>query len=72
MNQYYDRIPILYEGQIQVVDPITRQPQAAANIQSCTDRLKNLFEFDMDQEDQLHLFLNIAESTSPCFCFSNL
>ena len=51
MNQCYDRIPILYEGQIQFVDPITRQTHPAAYIQNCTDRIKNLFQFDMDQED---------------------
>ena len=51
MNQCYDRIPILYEGQIQFVDPITLQTHPAANIQNCTDRIKNLFQFDMDQED---------------------
>ena len=51
MNQCYDRIPILYEGQIQFVDPITRQTHPAGNIQNCTDRIKNLFQFDMDQED---------------------
>ena len=50
MNQCYNRIPILYEGQIQFVDPITRQTHPAANIQKCT-RIKNLFQFDMDQED---------------------
>ena len=51
MNQCYDRFPILYDGQIQFVHPITRQTHAAANIQTCTDGIKNLFEFDMDQED---------------------
>ena len=51
MNQCYDRIPIRYEGQLQIVDPITQQTHPAANIQNCTDRIKNLFEFDMDQED---------------------
>ena len=51
MNQCYGRIPILYDGQIQFVDPITRQTHPAANIQNCTDRTKNLFQFDMDQED---------------------
>ena len=43
MNQCYDRIPILYEGQIQFVDPITRQTHPGANIQNCTDRIKNYF-----------------------------
>ena len=42
MNQCYDRIPIPYEGQIQFVDPITRQTYPAANIQKCTDRIKKL------------------------------
>ena len=51
LNQCYDRIPILYEGQIQFADPITGQTHPAANIQNCTDRIKNLFQFDMDQED---------------------
>ena len=51
MNHCYDRIPILYEGQIQFVDPITRQTHLAANVQNCTDRVKIFFEFDMDQED---------------------
>ena len=51
MNQCYDGIPILYECQIQFVDPITRQPLPAANLRSCTHRMKNLFQFDMDQED---------------------
>ena len=51
MNQCYDRIPILYEGQIQFVCPITQQTHPAANVQNCTDQIKNLFQFDMDQED---------------------
>ena len=54
MNQCYDRIPILYEGKIQFVDPITRQTHPAADIQNCTDRMKNLFQFDMDQEDSCY------------------
>ena len=51
MNQCYNRIPILYEGQIHFVDPITRQTYPAANTQKRTNRIKNLFQFDMDQED---------------------
>ena len=51
MNKCYDRFPILCEGQIQFVDPITRQAHPEANIQNCTDRIKNLFQFDMNQED---------------------
>ena len=33
--------------------PIARQTHPAANPQNCTDRTKNLFQFDMDQEDSL-------------------
>ena len=51
MNQCYDRIPMLQEGQIQFVDPTTRKEHPAANIQHCSDRIKNVFQFDMDQED---------------------
>ena len=51
MNQCYDRIPILYEGEIRFVDPITRQTYPDAVPQNCSDRIKNLFQLDMDQED---------------------
>ena len=51
MNQCYDRIPILYEGKVQFVDSITRQTRPAAKLENYTDRIKNLFQFDMDQED---------------------
>ena len=50
-NRCYDRIPALYESQIQFVDPITRQTHPTANLQNFTDRIKNLFQFDMDQKD---------------------
>ena len=50
-NQFYDKIPILYRGQIQFVDPITRQTSPHVTTQNCSDRIKNLFHFDMDQED---------------------
>ena len=51
MNQCYDRIPILYQGQIQFVDTTTRQTYPIANAQNCSDRNKNFFQLDMDQED---------------------
>ena len=51
MNQCYDKIPILYEGEIHFVDPITRQTYPDATPQNCSDRIKNLFQFDMDQEE---------------------
>ena len=50
MNQCYDKIPILYRGQIQLVDPITRQTYPQATTQNCSDRIKNLFELNKDQE----------------------
>jgi len=51
MNQCYDKIPILYEGEIRFVDPITRQTYPDAVPQNCSDRIKNLFQLDMDQEN---------------------
>ena len=51
MNQCYDKLAILYRGQIQVVDRKTRQTYPHATTQICSDRIKNLFQLDMDQED---------------------
>ena len=51
MNQCYDKIPILYEGEIRFVDPIIRQTYLDSVPQNCSDRIKNLFQLDMDQED---------------------
>ena len=51
MNQCYNRVPILYQGQIQFVDTITRQTYPNANAQNCSDQIKNIFQLDMDQED---------------------
>ena len=45
-------MPILYESQIQFfVDPITWQTLPVANLHNCTDRIKNLFQFNVDQEN---------------------
>ena len=54
MNQCYDRIPTLHEGQNQFVDPSTRKTHPAANLQNYDDRIKNLLQIDMDQEDSLY------------------
>ena len=51
MNQCYDRIPIPYESEIRFVDPITRQTYPDAVTPNCFDRIKNLFQLDMDQKD---------------------
>ena len=51
LNQCYDKKPILYKGQIQFVDPITRQTLPDALPQNCPDPIKKLFQMDMDQND---------------------
>ena len=51
MNQCYDRIPIFYKGVVAFVDPITRQTYPNANVHNCSDRNKNLFQLDMEDED---------------------
>ena len=40
MSNCYDKIPIFCEGQIQFVDPITRQTYPNAYTQNCIDRIK--------------------------------
>ena len=50
-NQCYDNIPIPYRGQIHLVDPIFRQTYPPATAQNCCERIKNLFQLDMDLED---------------------
>ena len=51
MNQYFDRIPILYEGEIRFFDLITWQTYPDAVTQNCSGWTKHLFELDMDQEN---------------------
>ena len=55
MNQCYDRFPILYEGKVHFVDPIIRQTRPATKLENYTDRIKNLIQFDMDQEDSWYI-----------------
>ena len=50
MNQCYDKIPIFYKNAIFFVDTITRQTYPDAQVQNCSDRIKNLFNFDMEDE----------------------
>ena len=50
LNQCYDKIPILYEGRMQFVDPITRQTLTNAMPQNRSDLIKNLVQMDMDQK----------------------
>ena len=51
MNQCYDNFPIPYKRQIQFVDSIFLQTYPHATVQNCSDRIMNLFQLDMDQED---------------------
>ena len=50
LNQCYDKKPILYKGQIQFVDPITRQTLPNAVPQKWSDPIKNSFQMDIDQK----------------------
>ena len=51
MNHCYDKFPIFYKIAIFFVDPITRQPYPDVQVQNCSDRIKNLFQFDMEDEN---------------------
>ena len=51
MNQCYDKIPIFYKNAILFVDPFTRQTNRDAQLQNCSDRIRNLLEFDMEDEN---------------------
>ena len=51
MSQCYDKIPNFYKNAIFFVDPITRQTYPDAQVQNCSDRIKNLFHFDMEDEN---------------------
>ena len=51
MNQCYDKIPIFYKNVIFFVEPISRQTYPDAPVQNCSDRIKNLFQFDMEDEN---------------------
>ena len=66
LNQCYDKIPILYKGQIQFVDPITRQTLPDALPQNCSDPIKNIFQMDVDQKDSCYsLTPEITHSDRP-------
>ena len=45
------KIPIFYKSAIFFVDPITRQTCPDAQVQNCSDRIKNLFHIDMEDEN---------------------
>ena len=65
-NQCYDKKPILYKGQVQFVDPITRQTVPDALPQKCSDPIKKLFHMEMDQKDSWYsLTLEITHRNRP-------
>ena len=51
INQCYDKVPIFYINAIFFVDPITRQTYPVAQVQNCCDRIKNLFQLDIEDEN---------------------
>ena len=50
MNQCYEKVPIFYKNEVVFVDPINRQTYPDAQIQNCSDRKKDLLQFDMEVE----------------------
>ena len=57
LNQCYDKIPILYKGQVQFVDPLTRQTLPDALPQKSSDPIKSLIQMDMDQKDSWYCLI---------------
>ena len=53
MNQCYNKIPIFHKIATLFVDPINRQAYADAQVQNCRDRIKNLFQVHMEDENSL-------------------
>ena len=51
INQCYDKSPTVYKNAIFFVDPITWQTYPDAQVQNCSDRIENLFRFDMEDEN---------------------
>ena len=50
VNQCYGKIPIFNKNAIFFVNPITRQTYPDAQVQNCSDRIKNLFQFEVEDE----------------------
>ena len=51
MNHYFDKIPTFYKNAIYFVDRITWQTYPDAQVQNCSDRIKKLLQFDMEDEN---------------------
>ena len=61
MNQCYDKIPIFNKNAIFFVNPNTRQTYPDAQVQNRSDRIKNLFQFDMEYENSWFTITPILE-----------
>ena len=51
MNQCYDKHRIFYKNALFFVDPISRQTYPDPQVQNHSDRIKNRFQFDMEDEN---------------------
>ena len=51
MNQSYDKNPMFYKNAIFVVDLISRQTYPDAQVQTCSHRIKNFIQFNMEDEN---------------------
>ena len=66
INQCYDKMAIPYKGQIQFVDPTTRQTFPDAMSQNYSHPIKDLLQMDMDQKDSWYsLMPEIANRDTP-------
>ena len=61
MKQCYDKIPIFYNNEIFFVDPFTPQTHPDAQVQNFSDRIKNTFQFDMEEENSWFTITPILE-----------
>ena len=61
INQCYDKIIIFYKNAIFFVDPITRQTYTDAQVQNCSDRIRKIFQSDMEDEDSWFTITPIIE-----------
>ena len=64
-SKCYNRIPILYEGEIHFVDPISRQNFTEAEKQLCSDKHSNLFQQDDDDNSWVELSPQITKVRWP-------
>ena len=65
MNQCYDETPIFYKNAIFFVNPITRKTYPDAQVQNCSDRIENLFQFDMEDENSWFTITPTSKDVTP-------